>query len=195
MSAVLIASGTRKVKNIKIGGTSTSPPVTLIIVDLQIAWEHKVPLKCFLRSVDKNGLGYTIFVGDADSNCYASVCEALKNAPTCYCYELKKEECVGHIQKRIKTALRQYKRKIKGIRLANGKSVPGKGRLTDIIINRILNYFGQCIRNDKGNLQGMQNNIWAIFKHMIQDDSISIAEQHANYPKYGWCKYWANNSK
>ena len=39
----------------------------------------------------------------------------------------------------------------------------------------------------------MQNDIWAIFKHMIQDDSISMAEQHANCPKYGWCKYWENN--
>ena len=34
----------------------------------------------FLHSIDKNGLRYTTFVGDGDSNCYASVCEALKNA-------------------------------------------------------------------------------------------------------------------
>ena len=47
MSAVHIADGTRKVKNIKTGVTSTRPPVTLIIVDLQIAWKHKVLLKCF----------------------------------------------------------------------------------------------------------------------------------------------------
>ena len=40
----------------------------------------------------------------------------------------------------------------------------------------------------------MQNDIWAIFKHMIQDYTISMAEQQANSPKYGWYKYWANNS-
>ena len=62
----------------------------------------------FLRSIDKNGLRYTNFVGDGDSNCYASVCEALRNAPTCYSYEVKKEECVGHIQKRIGTGIREY---------------------------------------------------------------------------------------
>ena len=28
---------------------------------------------------------------------------------------------------------------------------------------------------------------------MIQDDSISLADQHANCRKYGDCKYWANN--
>ena len=56
---------------------------------------------------------------------------------------------------------------MKGIRLANGKSALGKGRLTDVTINRIQNYFGQCNRNNKYNLQGMQNYVWAIFKHMI----------------------------
>ena len=39
----------------------------------------------------------------------------------------------------------------------------------------------------------MQNYVWAIFKHMIQDDSISMAEQHANCPKCNRCKYWSNN--
>ena len=30
---------------------------------------------------------------------------------------------------------------------------------------------------------------------MIQNDSIlSMAEQHASCPNYGWCKYWVNNS-
>ena len=44
---------------------------------------------------------------------------------------------------------------MKRIRLADGKFVSGKGRLTDVMINRIQNYFGQCIRKNKGNLQGM----------------------------------------
>ena len=91
----------------------------------------------FLHSIDKNGLRYTTFVGDGDSNCYASVCEALRNAPTCYSYEVKKEECVGHILKCTGTALCEYKRKMKGIRLADGKFVSGKGCLTDVMINRI----------------------------------------------------------
>ena len=42
MSAVRIADGIRKVKNKTTGVTSTRPPVTLIIVDFQIAWKHKV---------------------------------------------------------------------------------------------------------------------------------------------------------
>ena len=34
------------------------------------------------------------------------------------------------------------KKKMKGIRLADEKFVSGKGRLTDVMINRIQNYFG-----------------------------------------------------
>ena len=45
----------------------------------------------------------------------------MENAPTCYSYEVEKEECFGHIPKCIGTALREYKRKMKGIRLADGK--------------------------------------------------------------------------
>ena len=156
--------------------------------------ETQRPIEKLLRSIDKYGLWYTTFVNDGDSNCFASVCEALKNAPTCFSYEVKKKECVDHIQKLIGTAFREYKRIMKWIRLADEKSVSGKGGLTDFVINRIQKYFVYCIRNNKGNLQGMKNDIWAIFKHIIEDDSISVAEQHANCPKYDWCKYWANNS-
>ena len=62
MSVVPIANWTRKVKNIKIGGTSTRSPVTVIIADLQIPCKHKVSLNFFLRSIGKNGLRYTTFV-------------------------------------------------------------------------------------------------------------------------------------
>ena len=136
MSAVPVANGTRKVKNIKTGGTSTRPPVNINHSRSSNSMETQGAIEMFLGSVDKTGLRYTTFFGDGDSNCYASVCEALKNAPTCFIYEVKKEKCVGHIQKRIGTALREYKRKMKGIRLADGKSVSGKGRLTDVMINK-----------------------------------------------------------
>ena len=103
--------------------------------------ETQRPVEKLLRSVDKYGLWYTTFVDDGDSNCFASVCEALKNAPTCFSYEVKKKECVDHIQKLIGTAFREYKRIMKRIRLADEKSVSGKGGLTDFVINRIQKYF------------------------------------------------------
>ena len=82
----------------------------------------------FLLSVDKRNLIYNVFVGDGDTSSFASVKEA------CYakfgeCYVIRKEECVGHIQKRMGSGLREYKRKIRSIKLSDGKDVVGSGRL------------------------------------------------------------------
>ena len=147
-------------------------------------------IEMFTRSVEKNNLQYTTFIGDGDSNCFASVKKALENAPEHLSYNVEKEECVGHIQKRMGTALRNFKKKAKGTKLSDGKGVSGQGRLTDDLINKIQNYYGQCIRNNKGDLNGMHNDIWAIFKHIVIDNNKSLEEQHANCPKDRWCKFW-----
>ena len=67
-------------------------------------------------------------------------------------YVIKKEECVGRIQKRMGSALMQYKKNMKGKKLAVGKGVGGAGRLTQDMINRVQNYYGLAIRQNKGNL-------------------------------------------
>ena len=64
-------------------------------------------------------------------------------------YEVTKEECVGHVQKRLGTALKKYKKDKKGQKLADGKTVGGKGRLTDKIIDSMQNYYGQAIQENK----------------------------------------------
>lgn len=76
-------------------------------------------------------------MGDGDSNYHASVFETLKKAPPSYSCDVQKDECVGHIQKRIGTAPREYKKKNEINSLADEKSVSGNGRLTDVVINRI----------------------------------------------------------
>lgn len=50
-------------------------------------------------------------------------------------YTVTKEECVGHIQKRLGTALRKYKNDRKGKKLCSGKTVGGQGCLTAEIID------------------------------------------------------------
>ena len=66
----------------------------------------------FLRSVEKHKLKYTTLVGDGDSSCFAVVaksCNEVFNGQ----YIVIKEECVGHVQKRIRRSLREYKRKMR----------------------------------------------------------------------------------
>ena len=76
-----------------------------------------------------------------------------------------------------------------------GSVVGGAGRLTDAKVDQMQNYYGQAIRANVGDLQHMKNDIWAVFKHMICDDTLSLEEQHANCPRDTWCKFWTNPSQ
>jgi len=55
-----------------------------------------------------------------------------------------KKECVGHVQKRVGTALRKLKKQKKGL--------AGRGKLTDAMIDRLQNYYGIAIRSNVGDL-------------------------------------------
>ena len=118
--------------------------------------EKQGAVDIFLRSIQTRKLKYTIFVGDGDSASFGSVKDACSDmyGDT---YIVQKEECVGHIQKRMGTAL-------KGMKLNDGKTIGGKGRLADVIIDKIQNFYGQAIR-DNDNLVNMQNAIWTIYHH------------------------------
>ena len=146
----------------------------------------------FLRSIETRSLKYGTFVGDGDTDCFGNVKEE------CYKkygdqYIVTKEECVGHIQKRLGTALRKYKVTMKGKKLKDGKTVGGKGRLTDKVIDRMQNFFGQAIRNNSGLKESMKKDILAILKHMVKDDTLYLDQQHENCPKdsSSWCKFWS----
>ena len=127
----------------------------------------------FLHSIETSSLKYGTFVGDGDRDCFGNVKEE------CYKkygdhYIVTKEECVGHIQKRLGTALRKYKITMKGKKLKDGKTVGGKGRLTDKVIDRMQNFFGQAIRNNSSLKESMKKDILAILKHMVKDETLSL---------------------
>ena len=99
--------------------------------------EAAAAVQIFKKSIKTRELKYTTFVGDSGSSSFGRVKEAVeKEFGTAY--EIKKEECVGHVQKRLGTALRKYKNDMKGKKLSDGKGVRGKGRLTDKTIDKIF---------------------------------------------------------
>ena len=155
--------------------------------------ETEGAVEMFLRSIDTRSLRYATFVGDGDTDCFGNVAEACSKKYGDQ-YVVKKEECVGHIQKRLGTALRKYKISMKGKKLQDGKTVGGKARLTDKVIDKMQNFFGQVIRNNSGAKENMKSDILAILKHMVKDDRIHLDQQHQNCPKdsTSWCKYWSN---
>ena len=154
--------------------------------------ETKGAMEMFRRSIENRQLMYNVFVGDGDSDCFGSVKEACDELNIGY--DVEKEECVGHIQKRLGSALREYKRRKRGIKLADGKSVGGRNRLTDYQIDRMQNFFGEAIRNNTGDLEGMRSSIFAILNHMVKNDNIRLDEQHDKCPRTMWCKYWTNRN-
>ena len=93
---------------------------------------------------------YSEYYGDGDSKSYNLVKDSLYQI---YDIVIQKKECVGHVQKRLGSALRKLKIKKKGM--------GGKGRLTDGMIDKLQNYHGIAIRSNSGNLATMKKAICA----------------------------------
>ena len=154
--------------------------------------EKEDAVEMFLRSLDKHNLRYTTYVGDGDSSSFGAVKEALQKKYGDK-YPLEKEDCIGHIQKRMGTSLRSYKNKARGTKLKDGFGVGGAGRLTDGAVDQIQTNYGYAIRNNKGEIDNIICAIWALFYHTIRGSpSDSRAEQHFYCPKDigTWCKYY-----
>lgn len=102
--------------------------------------------------------------------------------------KLKKVECVGHIQKRMGSRLRELKRSMRGKKLEDSKSLGVKGRLSDILIVELTIHYGGAIRNNKDSLMDMHKPIWAIYFHKRSNDEEPL---HDFFPQghKSWCKY------
>ena len=165
------------------------------------AMEGKGALAMYKRSIETRNLKYTTLVGDGDSDTFKVIKESMACAYGKR-YVVKKEECIGHIQKRMGAALRRFVTNMKGKKLEDGKTVGGKGRLTKDRINSIQRYFGRAIRENIGKLYLMKKRIWGIFLHSVKNPSPSatIENSHMFCPigKTSWCKFQRdklNNTK
>ncbi len=98
------------------------------------------------------------FIGDGDSSTFQTVSDA---KPYGNDVLITKKECVGHVQKRLGTRLRKLKSSYTKRKLSGGKSIGGRGRLTDKMIDTMQNDYGLAIRQNKHNLQGMINDVKA----------------------------------
>ena len=71
----------------------------------------------------------------------------------------------GHVQKRVGTRLQALKANKKGVKLSNGKTLSGNGRLTEKVINTLQNYYGMAIRQNKGKLLEMKKAVGVVLYH------------------------------
>lgn len=104
-------------------------------------------IRIFKCSIEKYKLKYTTYVGDGDSSSFKEVSAALFEEYGSE-YYISKEDCIEHIQKCMGSNLRKYKNKCKGKKLPDDAKVGGHGRLTNVVIDSIQNYYGLAIRNN-----------------------------------------------
>lgn len=138
----------------------------------------------FQRSKSTRQVLYANYIGDGDSKTFMSL---EKDKPYGQ-IPISKIECVGHIQKRMGARLRKRKADLKGKKLSDGKTIGGKGRLTDAVIDQLTVYYGNAIRGNNSSVKEMQQAIWAIFYHKRSTDEEPV---HDFCPKgeTSWCPY------
>ncbi|XP_070532674.1 uncharacterized protein [Ptychodera flava] len=138
----------------------------------------------FERSKEKYNIRYTQYIGDGDSAAYQSVKDVYADDGI----QVEKQDCVGHIQKRMGTHLRKLVEKYKGGKLEDGKSLTGRNRLTNQMINAFQVFYGIALRNNKGNVHEMSRQTKAILQHYASSNE----EPHHDYCPQGaqsWCKW------
>ena len=95
----------------------------------------------FSRSIEKLKIRYNPYIGDGDSPAYKKVMESIPYGPA---FMIEKEECVGHVQKRMGTRLQRLRETNKGKKLSDGKGLTGK-ELTLSVIDSFHNFYGRAI--------------------------------------------------
>ncbi|GFV04379.1 uncharacterized protein TNCV_920001 [Trichonephila clavipes] len=90
-------------------------------------------LRIFNRSEKLHNLKYSNYIGDGDTKTFNALSE---NKPYGNDHLIQKIECVGHVQKRMGTRLRKLKLVYSKKKLSDGKTIGGKGRLTDSLIDK-----------------------------------------------------------
>ncbi|KYN50315.1 hypothetical protein ALC62_11488 [Cyphomyrmex costatus] len=147
-------------------------------------------LEMFLRSLKKYGLRYTSYIGDGDSKTFTKV---VNSKPYGEDVVITKKECVGHVQKRMGTRLRELVKKTVQEIIVNGKKImkkilSGKGKLTAKLIDKLTVYYGLAIRRHSNSVEDMRNAIWATYYHYASTDE---NPQHEKCPggANSWCAW------
>ncbi|GFX30004.1 uncharacterized protein TNCV_2617151 [Trichonephila clavipes] len=105
--------------------------------------------------------------GDGDTKTFNALSE---NKPYGDDHLIQKIECVGHVQKRMGTRLRKLKLVYSKKKLSDGKTISGKGRLTDSLIDKLAHYYGNAIRCNSTSVKEMRKAIWAVWGHSCSTD-------------------------
>ncbi|GFW14803.1 uncharacterized protein TNCV_1562661 [Trichonephila clavipes] len=124
-------------------------------------------LRIFNRLEKLHNLKYSNYIGDSDTKTFNAFSE---NKPYGDDYLIQKIECVSHVQKRMGTRLRKLILVYSKKKLSDGKTIGGKGRLTDSLIEKLAHYNGNAIQCNSTSLKERRKTIWAVWGHSCSTD-------------------------
>lgn len=146
------------------------------------------------RSIELHNIRYKWMISDGDSKAFSAIEDTYDEV------KVEKLDCVGHVQKRMGKNLLKLKNATKG-KLADGKTVGGRGRLTEKKILQIQRYYGLAIRqntlstpnlteNDVSvSVYTMKKNIIALLNHSIQNEDPTKQHRFCPVGENSWCKW------
>ncbi|XP_066584858.1 uncharacterized protein [Prorops nasuta] len=133
-------------------------------------------VEMFLRSVENFGVKYTNYIGDGNSKTFNGI---VKMNPYGDDYPVTKNVCVGHVQKRMGTRLRNKKKEEK---------LGGKKRLTESLIKKLTIYYGLANRRNIHSVKDLKKAAMATLDHYCSTDE---SPRHENCPTNtdSWCEW------
>ncbi|GBL84018.1 hypothetical protein AVEN_100880-1 [Araneus ventricosus] len=131
--------------------------------------EVKAAIKSWERS-ESIGFRYTSLLSDGDSKAFL---ELNKRKIYGSQVEIKREEYINHVSKRLGTALRKTVKdwRVKGVTLGSKKH----GSLKEETIKKLTRYYANAIRKNKGDIEVMKTAIYAFSYLLIRSHNIKSA--------------------
>ncbi|GFV62667.1 uncharacterized protein TNCV_903591 [Trichonephila clavipes] len=113
---------------------------------------------------------------------------ASSNKISGYQTSLKSNLVKAMCKKEMGTRLRKLKLVYSKKKLSDGKTIGGKGRLTDSLIDKLAHYYGNAIRCNSTSVKEMRKAIWAVWGHSCSTDDEPMHWFCPTNPNT-WCKY------
>ena len=127
--------------------------------------EEAIAIKLWKRSVVQNQLVYSTYIGDGDSSSYKRLVESDTYSGL---EDIRKEECLGHIQKRVKKHLK--------------KASPTSSAVAKSKVERVGHLYALVVCQNRGKSAAkIQRALYTLLKH--------LGEDHSNCPctTDSWC--------
>ena len=133
--------------------------------------------------LEKNNLIYHEYLDDSDTSSFKAVVDSKPYEK--YNITPTKLECVGHVQKRLGTRLRNKVKEYRG----TSTPIAGRGQLNEKTINSMQNFYGIAICQNLNGKYEMKKAIGAILFHCT--DITDAESRHCSCPpgEDSWCKY------